>query len=49
MKIANTGKASGYFSLSQADLTDVPGPNGGALSQRLRLEIVDVNRPPRSP
>lgn len=40
--IANTGKSSGYFSLSQADLTDVPGPNGGALSQRLQLEIVDV-------
>lgn len=42
VKIANTGSSSGYFSLSQADLTDVPGPNGGALSQKLRLEITDV-------
>ena len=41
VKIANTGGGSGYFSLSQADLTDVPGPNGGILSQKLRLEIVD--------
>ncbi len=42
--IANTGKANGYFSLSQADLTDMPGPNGGALSEKLALEIVDVTR-----
>lgn len=45
VKIANTGSGSGYFSLSQADLTDVPGPNGGVLSQRLRLEIVDRTKP----
>lgn len=43
--IANTGSASGYFSLSQANLTDVSGPRGGALSNRLRMEIVDVTRP----
>ena len=43
--IANTGRASAYFSLSQANLTDVPGPRGGALSERLRMEIVDVTRP----
>lgn len=43
--IANAGRASGYFSLSQADLTDVPGPNGGALSELLRMEVQDVTRP----
>lgn len=46
--IANSGGASGYFSLSQANLTDVPGPRGGALSDRLRMEIVDVTRPNRA-
>ena len=46
--IANSGGASGYFSLSQANLTDVPGPRGGALSDRLRMEIVDVTRPSRA-
>ena len=45
VKIANTGRATGYFSLSQADLTDVPGPNGGALSEKLRLEVDDVTNP----
>ena len=40
--IANTGSATGFFSLSQANLTDAPGPNGGALSQALELEIEDV-------
>ena len=43
--IANTGRATGYFSLSQADLTDVPGPNGGPLSEKLRLEVDDVTNP----
>lgn len=43
--IANAGRASGYFSLSQADLTDLPGPNGGALSELLRMEVQDVTRP----
>ena len=45
--IANTGTGSGYFVLSKADLTDVPGPNGGALSQKLQLEIRDVTSPSR--
>lgn len=45
VSIANTGRASGYFSLSQKDLSDVPGPNGGALSQKLQLEIRDVSKP----
>ena len=43
--IANGGRATGYFSLSQKDLTDAPGPNGGALSQALELEISDVTKP----
>ena len=43
--IANGGRATGYFSLSQKDLTDYPGPNGGALSQELDLEIRDVTNP----
>lgn len=45
--VANAGRGSGYFSLSQANLTDEPGPHGGALSDRLRMEIVDVTRPGR--
>jgi hypothetical protein len=45
--IANTGSGSGYFVLSKADLTDVPGPNGGALSQKLQMEIRDVTSPSR--
>jgi len=43
--IANSGSASGFFSLSQTNLTDVRGPGGGALSERLRMEIVDVTQP----
>ena len=46
--IANTGRSTGYFSLSQKDLTDIPGPNGGALSQALRLEIRDVTKPSKT-
>lgn len=45
--VANAGRGSGYFSLSQANLTDEPGPQGGALSERLAMEIVDVTRPRR--
>jgi hypothetical protein len=45
--IANTGRASAYFSLSQADLTDVLGPRGGVLSKRLTMEVRDVTRPGR--
>jgi spore coat-associated protein N len=40
--IKNTGDVSGRFSLSASDLTDTPGPNGGSLSQVLRLEVVDT-------
>jgi hypothetical protein len=43
--IANTGTGTGYFALSKADLKDVPGPGGGALSQKLQLEIRDVTSP----
>jgi hypothetical protein len=45
VRIANAGRETGYFSLSQSNVTDAPGPNGGALSQKLRLEIRDVSDP----
>ena len=45
--IANSGGSTGYFSLSQANLVDSPGPGGSALSERLGIEIRDVTRPGR--
>jgi len=48
VEIANRGKGNGYFILSQADLTDLPGPGGGALSTRLGLTVRDVT-PKRKP
>jgi hypothetical protein len=42
VEIANRGRGNGYFILSQADLTDLPGPAGGALSKRLGLTVRDV-------
>ena len=43
--IANSGDLAGEFSLSASNLTDAQGPNGGSLSQRLELEVVDVTDP----
>ena len=43
--IANSGDLAGEFSLSASNLTDAQGPNGGSLSQRLELEVVDVTEP----
>jgi hypothetical protein len=40
--LRNTGTLAARFTLSAADLSDVPGPNGGVLSQRLRLTVTDV-------
>jgi hypothetical protein len=44
VEIANSGKENGFFILGQADLTDLPGPGGGALSKRLGLTVRDVTR-----
>lgn len=40
--ITNSGNAVGTFNLSKANLTDVPGANGGQLSAALDLSIQDV-------
>jgi len=42
--IENTGDVSGKFRLSTSNLSDTPGPNGGKLSEVLRLKIVDRTR-----
>lgn len=39
--IENTGNVEGTFTLSDSDLTDTPGSNGGNLSQVLDLKVVD--------
>jgi hypothetical protein len=41
--ITNTGTLGGAFSLSQANLSDTPGPNGGRLSDRLQLSVQQVS------
>ena len=46
--IQNTGDVSGKFRLSKSNLSDTPGPNGGKLSQVLRLKIVDSTRTART-
>jgi hypothetical protein len=40
--ITNTGTVAGQFRLSDSDLADTPGPNGGKLSGALDLRIVDL-------
>jgi hypothetical protein len=40
--LRNTGTLAGRFTLSAVDVADFPGPNGGTLSQRLRLTVADV-------
>jgi hypothetical protein len=42
MTVANDGTDPGALSVAEANLVDVPGPNGGPLSPRLRLRIEDV-------
>jgi hypothetical protein len=39
VRITNTGTLAGDFSLSATDIADTPGPNGGPLSDVLRLRI----------
>ncbi len=43
--IRNAGDASGEFVLQARDLVDEPGPNGGELSQVLRLVITQDGQP----
>lgn len=43
--ITNSGDLTGAFALSSAALADTPGPNGGKLSDRLRLDVSDITRP----
>ena len=40
--IANAGDATGAFTLAQSGLTDTPGSGGGALSNRLLLEVKEI-------
>jgi spore coat-associated protein N len=40
--IGNTGAAPGSLTLAASELSDTPGAYGGALSERLNLEIVDA-------
>ena len=42
--VRNVGDAAGDFRLRVTDVRDVPGPKGGLLSKRLRLEVVDTRR-----
>lgn len=39
VRITNTGTLAGDFSLAATDIIDTPGPNGGRLSDVLRLRI----------
>ena len=45
--LGNTGEAAGLLVLARTAITDVPGPNGGRLSDALTLLIEDVTRRPR--
>lgn len=45
VRVRNAGDESGLFSLTRAGLSDRPGPNGGKLSERLELAVLDVSRP----
>lgn len=40
--ILNAGDATGAFTLAQSGLTDTPGSGGGALSNRLLLDVQEV-------
>jgi hypothetical protein len=43
--LGNTGEAAGLLVLARTAITDVPGPNGGRLSDALTLLIEDVTAP----
>jgi len=40
--LRNSGDSAGLFTLSRSGLSDRPGPNGGRLSERLELEVLDI-------
>ena len=46
--IENNGDVDGKFTLSASDLSDTPGPNGGKLSDVLKLKVVDTFGIPRT-
>jgi hypothetical protein len=43
VSVSNTSAVDGAFSLSQAGLVDTPGPLGGRLSDRVRLNVEEVS------
>lgn len=45
VRVRNAGDDSGLVSLARTRLSDSPGPNGGRLSERLELEVLDVTDP----
>jgi hypothetical protein len=44
VRIANAGDEAGSFVLEAGNVVDVPGPNGGLLSSRLRLTVTDTTK-----
>jgi hypothetical protein len=40
VRIGNTGDADGALTMTSSDMTNTPGPNGGNLSDVLRLRVV---------
>lgn len=42
VRLRNEGQSPGLFTLSRTGANDRPGPNGGRLSERLQLEVLDV-------
>ncbi len=47
IRVRNAGSKSGLFYLTRARVSDRPGPNGGRLSERLELAVLDVSEPGR--
>ncbi len=45
VRVRNGGNASGLFLLTRAGLSDSPGTNGGRLSERLELAVLDISEP----
>jgi hypothetical protein len=42
VSVSNTSAVDGAFALSQANLVDTPGPLGGRLSDRVRLNVEEI-------
>ncbi len=45
VRVRNSGTSAGLVTFSRTGLSDRPGPNGGRLSERLELEVLDVTEP----